>query len=469
MNTRSVLEMERIFHPESVSIIGASNREGSFGQLFLNGFVRMGFKNIYPVHPREKELSGLKAYPSIKDVPCEIDMAILIIPQGESVRVVRECAEKGVRCIVLFAAGFREKGEEGKKIEQEMAQIVHQHGIRMIGPNTNGLYSPSAKLLALPGSLVAGGLTAESGPLSVFSQSGSFNDYLCQVMTGKNIRFNKVVSCGNEADLKSEDFLEYFGEDKETRIIAGYLEGIKDGRKLFELAKNISKEKPIIIWKGGQTDIGAKAALAHTGSLAGSKQVWEAMFKQTGIVNVGSFEEMVDCLLAFSWLPLPEGKRIALLSGMGGTGVGTSDNCIMTGLKMATFTESTKQKLRQILPDVGTSISNPLDVGVGSLMAPEIFGKAAVLLAEDENVDMVMAISAPDNPRSIASLVDAHKVIKKPLVIALFDIPGLVEPHFKALLSQHIPTYYEPKRAAYALAKLAEYSEFKFGKKSGLF
>ena len=461
MDIKSISEMNHIFYPEAVSIIGASSRVGSFGQLFLNGFIKMGFKEIYPVHPREKELAGIKAYPSIKDVPRDIDLAILIIPQGESLRVVKECVEKGVKCIVLFAAGFREKDEEGRKLELEIARVVKQGGSRMIGPNTNGLYSPAVRLLALPGSLTAGGLPAETGPLSVFSQSGSFSDYLCQVMTGKNIRFNKVVSCGNEADLSSEDFLEYFGQDSETKIIAGYLEGIKDGKKFFSLAKKISNQKPIIIWKGGLTEVGAKAAMAHTGALAGSQKIWEAMFKQAGIIGVTSFEEMTDSLLAFCWLSLPNGRRIALISGMGGTGVGTSDNCTMMGLTLASFNEATQQKLRQILPDVGTSLSNPLDLGVGSLMNPELFGDTARILSEDENIDMLMVVTTPDNPRSIESLSKAFNSIKKPLVVAMLDIPGLVEPHFKSLLSQHIPTYYEPKRAAYALARMAQYAEFK--------
>ena len=461
MTNNTMADMEHVFYPKTVSIVGASNREGSFGRLFLEGFIHMGYKAVYPVHPREKELAGLKAYPSVKDIPVDIDLAILIIPQSESLRVVQECCDKGVKCIVLFAAGFREKGEEGRKLEQEMVQILRKSGSRMIGPNTNGLYSPAVRLLALPGSLTAGGLPVEVGPLSVFSQSGSFNDYLCQVLTGKNIRFNKVVSCGNEADLSASDFLEYYGEDEGTKIIAGYLEGIKDGRNFYGLAKEVSKKKPILIWKGGQTETGARAAMAHTGSLAGSKQVWDAMFKQSGIINVTSFEELTDCILAFTWLPLPKGKRVALISGMGGTGVGTSDNCIMMGLEMAKYSEETRERINKILPPVGTSLSNPLDIGVGVLLTPELYGETAKILAEDENVDMIIAITAPDNPRSIKSLAEAAPQIKKPLVATLFEIPGLIEPEIKALLGQHIPTYYEPKRAAYALARMAEYAEYK--------
>jgi len=308
--------------------------------------------------------------------------------------------------------------------------------------------------------LTAGGLTTESGGVSVFAQSGSFNDYTSQVLVSKNIRFNKVVSCGNEADLKSTDFLEYFGSDIETEIIAGYVEGIKDGRRFYELAKNISGKKPIIVWKGGLTETGAKAARAHTGSMSGSRQVWETMANQAGIINVNSFEEMTDCILAFSWLPLPEGKRVAIISGMGGTNVGTADNCTMMGLEIAKYNEQTSEMLAQILPPVGTAATNPVDVGVGMLMNPQLYGETIKLLAEDDNVDMLICITAPDCPLSVKSIADAAKEINKPLVACLFDIGGLVEEQIKYLLDKHIPTYLEPKRAAFTLSKMVSYAEY---------
>ena len=272
MLNSTLADLERIFHPRSVSIIGASSREGSFGRLFLDGFIHMGFKEIYPVHPREKELLGLKAYAGIKEIPYPVDLAILLVPQGEALRVVRECAEKGVKGIVLFSAGFGEKNAEGKKLEEELALVARRSGTRIIGPNTNGLYSPSSRLLTLPSSLMAGGLPVETGGLSTLSQSGSFNDYLCLALTQKNIRFSYAVSCGNECDLTSVDYLEYYGQDRETRIIAGYVEGMKDGRQFYEVCRRVSRQKPIILWKGGITETGAKAALAHTGALAGSQQ-----------------------------------------------------------------------------------------------------------------------------------------------------------------------------------------------------
>ncbi|MBN1191952.1 MAG: CoA-binding protein [Dehalococcoidales bacterium] len=468
MVSDTIADLERIFHPRSVSIIGASSREGSFGRLFLAGFIAMGFKEIYPVHPREKELLGLKAYPGIKDIPCDIDLAILLIPQGEAQRIVRECAEKGVKGIVLFTAGFREKSEEGRAQEQEMVRIAREKGARLIGPNTNGLYCPAARLCTLPSSLIAGGLTTESGKLSTFAQSGSFNDYLCLSLTQKRIRLSKAVSSGNESDLTAVDYLEYFGVDPETRMIAGYMEGIKDGRGLYEVCRRICPEKPIILWKGGKTESGAKAALAHTGALAGSSQVWEAMFKQAGITSVSSFEEMVDCILAFYWLPLPQGKRVAIISGMGGTNIGTADNCINLGLEIARFSEETLRRLGELIKSAGTSIANPLDLGVGSLLSPQHFAEAAIILSGDSNVDMLLVITAPENPRSIAILAEKAGEIKKPMAVSLFDVPELIVPQFRYLLDRSIPVYTDPRRAAVALSKLAEYAEFRKGLSSSV-
>jgi acyl-CoA synthetase (NDP forming) len=352
-------DIERIFHPRAISIIGSSGREGSFGRLFLEGTIRMGYQGIYPVHPREKELLGLRAYPGIKEIPVDIDLAISLVPRTEVLKVVQECAEKGVKGLLLFTSGFKEKDEEGKQIELEVVRIAGRGGVRLIGPNANGFYCPATKICTFPGALMAGGLPAESGGTAIISQSGSFADYTCQVLAGKNIRFSYAVGYGNESDLGAVDFLEYFGKDKETRVIAGYLEGIKNGRRFYELAQKISKQKPIIIWKGGLTESGARAALAHTGSLAGSRQVWETMFKQSGIISVHSVEEAADCVTAFSWLPLPKGKRTAILSGMAGTNVGTADNCLMMGLEMAKYTEKTNQRLSKILPAIGTTAANP--------------------------------------------------------------------------------------------------------------
>jgi acetate---CoA ligase (ADP-forming) len=461
MLTATKSNIDCIFHPKSVAIVGASKREGSFGHLFLNGILQMGFTEVYPVHPRDSEMMGLKTYPGVKEIPFSVDLAILIVPPGEALKVVQECTDKGVKGIILFTSGFGEKGEEGKKVEQQISSIVRKSGTRLIGPNTNGVYSPTSRLLTLPGCLMSGGLTSESGNLSIFSQSGSFNDFMCQTLSRKNIRFNTTVSCGNECDLTAVDFLEYFGNDQGTGIIAGYLEGIKDGRRFYELAKDISQRKPIVIWKGGLTETGARAAAAHTGALAGSRQVWETMFKQAGIVSVGSFEEAVDCVLAFSWLPLPAGRRIAIISNMGGTNIGTTDNCIKYGLEIARLGEVTRERLSQLLPSVGTSVANPLDMGVQTLLNQNVYGEAIKIIGNDPGVDMLLVIADPDLPMGVQSIANTAKAINKPCAVALFDIPGLSGPQYELFLEKQIPTYYEAKRAAQALSRLCNYAEFR--------
>jgi acetate---CoA ligase (ADP-forming) len=459
----TIKDLERIFHPRAISIIGSSSRAGSFGRLFLEGMMRMGYKGIYPVHPTQKELLGLKAYPRITEIPVDIDLAISLVPRTEVLKVTQECAEKGVKGLLLFTSGFKEKDEEGQKNELEMAQIARIGGFRIIGPNANGFYCPASRICTFPGALIVGGLPLETGDLAILSQSGSFADYTCQILAGKNIRFSKVVGYGNESDLSAADFLEYFGQDKETKIIAGYLEGIKDGRRFFELAKKISKQKPIIIWKGGLTETGARAAQAHTGALAGSREVWQATFKQAGIISVNSMEEVTDCVLAFYRQPLPKDRRVAILSGMAGTNVGTADNCLMMGLEMAKYSEKTIQKLSKILPAIGTTAANPTDIGAGVLVNPKLYRDTARILLEDENVDMLITVTGPDNPASIQGLAEVAQHAAKPMVVCLFDIAGLVEPQVKFLQEKHIPVYLDPKRAVFALAKMVEYARYRAG------
>lgn len=454
----TVLDLEQIFHPRSVSIIGASSREGSFGRMFLEGLIRIGFRQIYPVHPRETELLGLKAYQSIKDIPHDVDIAILMTPPDSTLQVVQDCAEKGMKGIIVFTAGFGEKGAEGKKIEQEICRVARSKSIRVIGPNSIGIYCPTSKLVTFPQGLMHD-ITTDGGPVGSFSHSGSFVDYLTHILTKKGIRFSKVISCGNECDLNAVDFLEYFGQDEETKIIISYLEGIKNGRRFFQLAREITKEKPIIVWKGGATELGAKAAISHTGSLAGAKHVWEAMFAQAGIISVRSFEEIVDCLFCLYRLPLPKGRRIAVVAGMGGTNVGTTDNCIELGLEMARLSGVTLERLAQLLPPVGTSVGNPTDIGVATLVAPNLYGETLKLLNEDENVDMLLAISDPGWP-CIQSIAEAAKIIKKPLAVTLFSLPEFAAEEYAFLAQNNIATFGDAKRAVVALAKISKYASY---------
>lgn len=459
MRPDGLSEMDHLFHPRSVAIVGASSKEKSFGRMFLEGLMRMGFERIYPVHPRDTEILGLKAFQNVKTIPDEVDLAVLMTPPGDTLRIVGECAEKGLKSIIIFTAGFGEKGEEGNKIQQEIARIARQNGIRVVGPNSIGVYCPSAKLLTFPQGLMHG-MPEGSGPVGAFSHSGSFVDYLTCILVRKGIKFSKVVSCGNECDLNAVDFLEYLGQDNETKIIIAYLEGMKNGRHFFELAQRVSQQKPIIVWKAGVTEAGAKAAFSHTGALAGSKQVWEAMFRQAGIISVNSFEEVVDCLFAFYHLPLPRGRKVAIVSGQGGTGVGTSDNCVRLGLEIAKISENTRNRLIQILPPVGATADNPADIGVAVLVQPNLYGETIKILDQDENVDMLLVITDPGRPCT-QSIVEAAKSVTKPLVVVPYALPELVSDEYEFLSQHSIVTYADAKRAAFVLSRLADYAGYR--------
>jgi len=459
MPSQTVEQLARICNARSVALVGASDKEGSFGRLFLEGMRDAGCRSIYPVNPKRDEILGIKAYPSISAVPDEVDLAILLTPTGAVLGLVRECVENNVKGAVVFASGFGELGAEGKELEREIGRIGREGGTRVIGPNCIGLFSPKAGVNTYPQVLMKS-VPMEPGSVGGFSQSGSFVDYLVWFLAEKGLRFSSIVSCGNECDLAAEDYLEYFGQDPETRTIVAYMEGVKDGRRFFEVAREVALEKPIILWKGGMSEQGARAAASHTGKLAGSASIWRAMFRQTGIVDVTSVAEVVDCAVAFHNLPLPRGHRVAIIGGQGGTGVATADNCYALGLELPQLSERTVARLREVLPPVGTSVGNPTDTGVASLLDPSLYEQAIEIVADDEGIDMILVISTPV-PECLDHVAAAAKAIEKPLAVSVYALPESEPEIYASLAEKGVAAYSDPKRAAYVLARMADYAAYR--------
>ena len=459
MSGKSIFaELDPIFHPRSVALLGASNKEGKVARVLMDRFLEMGFQDLYPVNPRENEILGLRAYRTITDIPGPVDLAIVLTPTDFAVEAVRECAAKKVRAIVITTAGFGESGEKGEEIQREMVRIARESGTRIIGPNCVGIYCPASKL---PFPLKAGN---EPGSVGVVSQSGFFADFLTLTATGNGIKFSKAISCGNESDLNAIDFLEYLGEDPETETIVAYLEGMKDGRRFFNLSREISKKKPIILWKGGLTEAGARAAVSHTGAMAGSGPLWEGALRQAGIISARSFEDVLDCLYAFHLQPLPKGKRVAIISGPGGTAVGTTDVCLQLGLEVPAFSGDTTKRLRAAMPPVGGSIDNPVDLSLASLVAPRVYKDAISIVAEDQNIDMllVVAVVGGEQLRGIIAETMGAMKTRKPLVLTVMaGTMQSVARDFPLLLGSGISAYSDAARAAKALAKLCEYARFR--------
>jgi len=299
-----------------------------FGGRVLQVSLDFGYKGqLYPVNPQESEVQGMKTYASVKDIPGPVDFASVAVPAQAVPGVVRECLEKGVKGVQVLSAGFREVGEEGAKLEKELAEIAAR-GIRIVGPNCFGVYSPDGGITILPGA----NLPKESGSVGFISQSGGYAIRVPRRAEGCGIKYSKVVSYGNACDINECDLIEYFYQDPQTEIITGYIEGVKDGPRLFRLLQEVCRKKPVILWKGGLTKGGARAVQSHTASLGGEEQVWDAVFRQTGAIRVTGLEELLDTTLAFLHLKPQAGRRVCPIGGGGGIGVAATDSCERMGL-----------------------------------------------------------------------------------------------------------------------------------------
>jgi acyl-CoA synthetase (NDP forming) len=311
------------------------------GRVFLTALLDQGFDGkIYPVNPRADEIDGLKAYPRVADIPGPVDLAIVLVPNQKALDVVRECAAKGVKGAVLFTAGYKETGtREGEAQEEALVQAARSGGMRLIGPNGMGLYSPKTGLSFFPK------VSKDPGSVGIISHSGSLTNILGMIAEQKGIRFSKVISSGNECDLTAADFLTYLGNDSDTALIGAYIEGIKNGPYFLDALRQASFKKPVIVWKVGLTSEGARASASHTGAMAGSQDIWQAVVRQTGIIPVVGFEALTDALMGFSMFPSNTGDRLAVISGPGGLAVSAAEACGREGLKLSDLLPATRSKL----------------------------------------------------------------------------------------------------------------------------
>jgi acyl-CoA synthetase (NDP forming) len=452
-----ISQIDDLFHPESIAIIGLP-RGMKAGKLFLIALLDQGFPgDIYPVHPEVDEIDGLKTYPSISAIPGPVDLAIILVPHHSTLSVIKECAAKGVKGAVLFTAGYKETGtKEGMELEEALIRIARSAGMRLFGPNCMGLYSPKTGLSFFPE------LSKESGPVGFISHSGSLANILGRIASQRGIRFSKVVSLGNECDLNSADILTYLGNDPDTGVIGAYLEGIKDGPYFLEALKTASREKPVILWKVGLTLEGGRAAFSHTGALAGSKEIWEAVARQGGAIAVSGFEPLADALMGFSLLPPDLGDRVVILSGPGGLAVGAAEACGNNGLILAELSQKTRSALAGFVPPTGTSLSNPVDVGLTASLELEIYIQAARTLATDPEVDAVVVVGTgltPDANRLYTeSMIQASRDFQKPFIMV--SIPGFGTDLAETFCRAGIPCFESAERALRVYAMVRQYRCF---------
>ncbi|MDI6858461.1 MAG: CoA-binding protein [Dehalococcoidia bacterium] len=439
-----------LFEPESVAVVGVP-RTLKPGQIFLLGLLNPGYRGrIYPVNPNAEEIAGLRCYPSVSSLPETPDLAIIVVPTAAAVPVVAECAEKGVKAAVLFTAGFSEAGtEEGRQREAEALAAARRTGMRLQGPNCMGLYVPKSGLAMFPA------MPPDVGPISFVSQSGSLCSFLVGVGHGRGLAFSKVVSIGNQADLEASDFFEFLADDPETEVVGAYIEGAKDGRRLRRAMERVAQRKRLVVWKAGRTASGAKAANSHTGSLSGEAEVWSGLLRQVGAIQARDMDEMVDVLVACRYVPPDSGRRIAILAGPGGPAVSASDACEENGLTLAQLSAGTQEVLRAIIPAAGTSVRNPVDMGMVIVGTSEIYYRATEATAMDPNVDALLVIGGAPMGGTMepyaATISDISRRTGKPIMQSsvgggeiLFD---------KAFARHGVPSYSSPERALWAYSR----------------
>lgn len=447
-------QIHTLLNPESVAIVGVP-REMNAGKIFLVALKDLGFPGrIYPVHPKAHEIDGFKAYPSVTAIPGPVDLAIIQVPIKSTLEVVRECEAKGVKGAVLYTAGYKETGtDEGKEQEKELARFAQSSGMRILGPNCMGFYVPKTGLSFFPG------LSRDPGNLSIITHSGSIGNILCRIGPSKGLRFSKAVSLGNECDLSSADFLAYLGQDPETNVIGAYLEGIRKGPFFLGALKEASLKKPVILWKLGLTPEGSKAAASHTGALKGSQEIWGGVIQQTGAIPVEGFGNWVDTMMAFSMLPSRVGDRIAVISGPGGLAVSTAEACGRAGLKLAEISTQTKDALAEFVPPTGTSLHNPIDVGLTATFDVNIFYKATKIVAADPGVDTIVVVgSGIDLETSrlyTEKIIQAKNEVETPFVMV--SIPGFDPMMAQTFCQAGIPFYETAEQAMHNYAIVLRY------------
>ncbi|MHA1649339.1 MAG: acetate--CoA ligase family protein [Candidatus Helarchaeota archaeon] len=472
-------QIRNFFEPTlGIAVIGASNKKGKVGNaiivnltkgavksagvgkagLYKKGESIKGYEgNIYPVNVRAKpgeKIGGLPAYKSILDIPDPVDHAIIAVPSKFVPGVMEECAQKGVKSVVIITAGFSEYDEQGQKLEKKVLEIAHKNGMRIIGPNCLGIIRTFNNLNASFSDLMP-----PKGPISFISQSGALCTAVINYSFDERIGFANFVSIGNKADVDDADLMEYFADDPRTKVIALYIESVKDGKKFREVIENIIEKVPIVVAKSGRTIAGAQAASSHTGSIAGSDTIYDAVFSQYGVYRATSMNELFYCAKALGYQPPAKGDRVAILTNAGGPGVMAADDVYLQGLTVAKLEKRTIDALNAELP-AAWSHRNPVDI-LGDALADR-YEFALNLLVEDKNTDAIIVILTPTamvEPLQTAKIVvDIMKDSDKPVSCAWLGLESRMSSFY---LDDHgIPEVSFPDRCVKAIKALVHRGKF---------
>ncbi len=460
--------LEAIFRPRSIAVVGASRDRGTIGGALFHNLLKHDFQGpVYPVNPKSETVQSVRAYPSVAALPEAVDLAVLLVPASRVNETLEECGKKGVKGAVVISAGFKEIGGEGVERERRMVEIARTYGMRIVGPNCLGVLNTEAGVsmdatFAPP--------FPPAGPVAFSSQSGALGLAIIEYANALNVGLSHFVSIGNKADVSGNDLLEWWEKDPGTRIILLYLESFGNPHRFLEIARRVSRTKPIIAVKSGRTNAGIRAASSHTGSLAGADTAVTALCAQAGVIRTDTLEELFDVAILLANQPVPRGRRVGIITNAGGPAIMASDACETRGLEVVACSEPTRAALQAFLPPEA-STRNPVDMIASA--TPESFENAVRLMANDPNFDALIVLYVTPivtDPLDVAqAIVRGNELAKadlaakglppKPVLSCFLGSHGVPE-GLRSLREGSIPSYTFPEAAAIALARAVRYGEW---------
>ncbi|MGB5893691.1 MAG: acetate--CoA ligase family protein [Ignavibacteriaceae bacterium] len=452
--------LHTLFNPKSVAIIGASTKELSIGNVIIKNLLRYDFKgSIYPINPKADEVRGVKAYKTIFDVPGNVDLAHVSIPAKFVSQAIEDCGKKGVKFVIINSAGFKEVGAEGEALEKEIVAIARKHGVRLFGPNCQGIINSDPDVRAYCDFTFT---YPDPGHISVVAQSGGVGAVIMQRFFDLGVGMRYYASNGNACDISIEEIIRYWGDDEQTRVIVLYVEGFSDPKGFMEMAYEVAAKKPILAMRGGRTEEGAKAATSHTGGLAGIGLSTELIFNKTGIITFRDEEEMCQAAVAFANQPIPNGNRVGLITDTGGPAIIATDELVDLGLEIPPLSENAKNSLKdKLYPEA--SVQNPIDV-LATAAAPHYRAAMDTLMDEDQIDSIYINFVTPpfvDTESVAKEMAEVSKQRKKPIVCNYMTDKAQWIETTKIMKEGGIPCYDFPEMAAKALAALTRFGEIK--------
>jgi len=450
-----VENLDKLFNPSRIAVIGASDKEGSVGAKLLRNLIGVGYKGaVYPVNPFRPIVQGITAYPTIERIPRKVDLAIIATPAHTVPQIVEECGRAGVSGLIIISAGFKEAGEEGKNLEKQILKLKNNYNMRIIGPNCLGVMHPGIKLNA-----TFANKAADSGKLAFISQSAALCASVLDWASGAHVGFSAVVSVGSMLDVDFGDLIDYFGTDPKTKSIVLYIESIKNARKFMSAARGFARAKPIVVVKAGRFCESAKAAICHTGALCGEDAIYDAAFRRAGIVRVEAISDLFNCAETLAMQPNPKGSNLTIITNAGGPGIMATDSLIAEGGKLSPLNNETVQALNEVLPSYCSKL-NPIDILEEA--TTDRFRKVMEICFKDPNTDGFLIIYTPqgasDPVETAKAIVGISKKTTKPILTSLMGEDSCWKAR-SILRKNGIPAFTAPEQAVSTFMRMWSYAQ----------